>query len=350
MIKELIYKLVERQDLTQKDIIAVISEIANNLATPAQIGSFLTALRMKGEKPKEIAYFAKAMRDVCIKLDLKSEDIVDTAGTGGDRIKTFNVSTASALVLAAAGVKVAKHGNRAVSGKSGSADVLEEFGMNIYLDPNAALKCLNSTNFCFLFAPMYHPATKSVAIIRKEIGIRTIFNILGPLTNPANIKRQVLGVAFPSDIPRISEALSFLNVKRAIVIHGLDGLDEFSISSSNLISFINESGVEITTIDIEKLGYKKYDVSELYCNNSFESAKIIFDVFSGREKLDSAKSMFIIFNAALGFLVSERVNTLQEGVELARETIKSGKPLDLIYKVVKESNGNLDKLKNFDEK
>lgn len=347
MIKEAIKKLVDRKDLTEDEINATMDEIIKNQATVSQIASFLTALRMKGETPNEVVSFAKFLRNHCIKLAHNFEKIVDTAGTGGDRIKTFNVSTAIAFVLAAAKVKVAKHGNRAITGNSGSADVLEELGVNIYADPNTALQCLEKINICFLFAPQYHHATKAVAPIRREIGIKTVFNILGPLTNPALINRQVVGVYEPSLVNLMSKSLKLLNIKKACVVHGLDGLDEFSVSSTNLVAFIEDGEIEISTIDISEFGYNKVNYTELLCNSPKESAKAIYDIFSAKEKLNSPRAIFLKFNAALGFIVADLAKDMNEGIQLAEEIIESGKPLEILKQFVILSKGNIEKFESF---
>jgi anthranilate phosphoribosyltransferase len=349
MIKEAIIKLTERKDLTFDEVQTVMNEIVNNQASPSQIAAFLTALKMKGETPSEIVSFARILKSLCLKLQHSFNDLVDTAGTGGDKVKTFNVSTATAFVLAASNIKVAKHGNRAVTGNSGSADVLEEFGINIYLGPKEALECLERINLCFLFAPLYHTATKNVATVRKEIGIKTIFNILGPLTNPANVNRQVVGVYEPSLVYTIANALKSLNVKKACVVHGLEGIDEFSISSNNLIAFIEEGEIDFSIFDITEIGYKKFNTSDLICNSPKESAKVIYDILSGKESLEAPKSLFLKFNAALGFIVAGKARDLKEGIQIAEETIKSGKPFEILKEFVVLSKGNIDKFESFEK-
>jgi len=350
LIKEALSKLIEKQDLSEQEVEACALEIAKGEATPAQVGAFLTALKLKGEGEKEVAAFARVMRSLCIRVDLGDpEKLVDTAGTGGDSLKTFNVSTASALVLAASGVRVAKHGNRAVSGKSGSADLLEAFGVKIELDQAGVKRCFENAGIAFLFAPLFHPAMRNVANIRRELGFRTVFNLLGPLTNPAGAKRQLLGVATLPALSLVSKALSTLDTKKAYVVHGLDGLDEVSVSAPTVVNIVEDDSLSEKVVTPELLGLKRFENRLLACSSVEESAKKVYGVLSGRLKRDSASVAFVAANAGVGFVVADRAKDEKEGVEIALETIASGKAVETLRRLIVASGGSTQKLEELEK-
>ena len=283
MIKEAINKVINNQDLSQEEAISTMNEIMSGEATPAQIASFITALRMKGETVDEITGCAKVMREKVTRINTKSDLLVDTCGTGGDSAHTFNISTTAAFVAAGAGLKIAKHGNRSVSSKCGSADVLKELGVNIEADANTVAKCIDEVGIGFLFAPMLHPAMTYAIGPRREIGIRTIFNILGPLTNPAGATTQVLGVYDPKLTETLAKVLNNLGSKHVFVVHGSDGLDEITITGKTYVAELVNGEVRSFTIDPEDFGISKADVSSLAGDTAEENARITLSVLKAKK-------------------------------------------------------------------
>lgn len=324
VIKEAIAVLVEGQSLSQEKAAAAMDEVMSGEATPAQVGSFVTALRMKGETPEEITGMAQVMREKSLKVPGNNNATVDTCGTGGDGAGTFNISTAAAIVASAAGVPIAKHGNRAASGLCGSADILESLGVKIDLGPDGVQKCLEQVGFGFMFAPVFHPAMKNVAVHRREIGIRTVFNILGPLTNPAKAGAQVLGVANPSLGPKLAEVLKTLKTERAMIVHGEDGLDEFSLSAPTRVWDLDNKAINFYTIEPSQVGLKMISREEYICRTREEHISLFWQVLQGKS---GAAQDVVALNAAATMIVSGKVNSLQDGVKLAQETIQSGAAL-----------------------
>ena len=326
MIADALAKLIESKNITFKDSSEVMSEIMEGKASPAQVGGFLTALRMKGETVEEVAGMATVMRSKSLKLKIP-QDVVDTCGTGGDGLSTFNISTASAFVVAGAGVKVAKHGNRAMSSKTGSADVLESLEININMSPPEIVECINQTGFGFMFAQGFHPAMKYAASPRRELAIPTVFNILGPLTNPANAKRQVIGVSDGSKGKLMAQVLVKLGSIKAVVVHGDDGLDEATVSGESTIWIVNSGSVEERKISPIEFGIPVSKLDGLRVSNSDESAEMINDVLRGGK--GPARDVVLI-NSALALYVASDSDDIQKFLEIARESLDSGSALSVL--------------------
>jgi len=320
MIKEAINLLVQKKNLSEHEMIGSMRDIMEGNATDAQIASFLTALRMKGETIEEITGAAKVMREKVTKIKAPAYT-VDTCGTGGDMSHTFNISTTSALVVAACGVPVAKHGNRSVSSSCGSADVLEALGIKIDLAPQKVEKCLETTGFGFMFAPLFHPAMKYAVGPRKEMGVRTIFNILGPLTNPAGAERQLMGVFQDELTEKLSQVLANLGVKHAFVVHGEDGLDEITNADRTKISELKDGKVRTYFITPEDLGFSRAKTSDLAGGDAQGNAAMTMDVLKGRK---GPKREVVIMNAAAALITGDRAKNLSDAVKLAADAIDSG--------------------------
>lgn len=334
MIKEAINMLVNGINLSESETADCIREIMEGKAADSQIGAFLAALRIKGETVEEITGAAKIMRDKAAHIKAP-EGVLDTCGTGGDMSHTFNISTTTAFVVAAAGVPVAKHGNRAVSSKSGSADVLEALGIKIDLPPEKVEKCLFETGFGFLFAPLFHPAMKYAVGPRREMGIRTIFNILGPLTNPADAKRQVVGVFSSKLTDTLAKVLGNLGAEDAMVVHGEDGLDEITISDGTKVSRFFNGKVEDMYLAPEDFGLERGGTSDLLGGDKDENARITVSILSGEK---GPKRDVVLLNSAAAIAVSGRVQDLLQAFELAKESIDSGKALKKLEGIKKVSN------------
>lgn len=335
MINEAISKLVDGQDLTRAEMIAVMDEIMGGEADSIQTAGLLTALQIKGATIEEITASAISMRNHADVMDTNM-DITEIVGTGGDKSNSFNISTTSAFVAAAAGVKVAKHGNRAASSKSGAADVLEKLGLNLMLEKEKSLEMLEKLNFCFLFAVKYHAAMKYVAPVRKTLGIRTIFNILGPLTNPAKANMQVLGVYSKELVNPMSRVLSNIGVKRGMTVFGMDGLDEISASDKTYVCEFRDGWFKEYEIEPEDFGYKKCDKSELEGGTPEENAEIIRNILNGT--LRDGKRNAVCLNAGAAIYVAGKADSLAEGIKIAEETIDSGKAIERMNEIVAFSN------------
>lgn len=322
MIQEAISKLLEGTQLERAEARAVMNEIMRGEATPAQIGGFLVALRSKGETADEITGCAEAMRDHALVVRPRRDDLVDTAGTGGDGAHTINISTAAALVAAAAGAAVAKHGNRAVSSACGSADVLEALGFTLEQEPERIAKSIDDLGFGFLFAPSHHPAMRHAAAVRRELATRTVFNVLGPLTNPAGARAQVVGVYSPSLVRTIAEVLAHLGARRAYVVHGAGGIDELSPVGENLIAEVVDGDVLERSLDPEgELGIPRCSVEELRGGSPTENAEAIREVFAGA---NGGRRDAILLNAAGAIAASGHAADLREGLDVARTALDSG--------------------------
>jgi anthranilate phosphoribosyltransferase len=336
VIHELIAQLLDRRDLTREQARDAMHEIMRGEATQAQIAGYLVALRAKGETADEIAGSAEAMRDHVLAVQPKRDDLVDTAGTGGDGKHTLNISTAAALVAAAAGAGVAKHGNRAASSQTGSADVLEALGFELDLAPERIAQSIDDLGFGFMFAQAHHPAMKHAAPVRKELGTRTVFNVLGPLTNPARARAQVVGVYSATLVRPIAEALAQLGARRAFVVHGADGIDELSPTGPNLVCEVVDGGVRERTIDPEQLGLERCALDELAGGSPAANATLIRRVFEGEE---SGRRSAILLNAAGAIAAGGHADDLREGLELAREAIDSGAAAARLEQLVEFSRG-----------
>jgi anthranilate phosphoribosyltransferase len=321
MIQDALARLLDGQDLSRDEARQVMDTIMSGEATPGQIGGFLVALRLKGETADEIAGSAEAMRAHAIGVHPKREDLVDTAGTGGDGGRTFNISTAAALLAAAAGAGVAKHGNRSVSSASGSADVLEQLGFQLDLEPDRIAASIDELGFGFMFAPTHHPAMKHAGPVRRELAARTVFNVLGPLTNPAGARAQVMGVYSPELVPVIADVLAQLGARRAFVVHGAGGIDELSPAGPNLVCEVTDGDVRRREIDPLELGVDRCDPAELRGGTPAENAVKIREVFEGR---NGGRRSAILLNAAGAIAAGGHAKDLKEGVGLAREAIDNG--------------------------
>ncbi|MEM1566668.1 MAG: anthranilate phosphoribosyltransferase [Candidatus Bathyarchaeia archaeon] len=351
MLREAIEKLVNGQNLSSREAYECMVEIMSGKASEAQIAAFLVALRVKGETVEEIAAFASAMRSFChgIKPNVKGR-LVDTCGTGGDKIKTFNVSTAAAFVVAGAGVPVAKHGNRSVTSRSGSADVLECLGLNLEVPPKRVEEAIEHVGIGFMFAPAFHPAMKYVAPVRREIGIRTVFNILGPLANPANANAQLIGVYDPRLVEKIAQTLMELGLEEAMVVHGADGLDEISTFGKTYIAWLRNGAVKCLEVTPETLGVKRAAVEKLMVSNTHESAEIIFKVLYGCIEPGDPEWDIVAVNAAAGIIVGGKADEFAYGLELARESIENGEAYKKLKELVKFCGGSTARLEEFEEK
>ena len=324
MIREALQKLVGGGTLTQDEAIAANEEIMTGEATPAQIGALLTALRMKGESVEEISGMAKVMREKALHV-LTDGEVVDVVGTGGDGMGTFNISTASALVTAAAGVAVAKHGNRAASGTFGAADILEANGVKLELKPESVKRCIDEVGIGFMFAPAFHPAMRFAGPVRRELGIRTVFNILGPLTNPAGANYQLLGVAMPELVEQMANVLASLGTKRSWVVRGDDGLDELTTTSTSQVYEVTGGRVRHFEVQPEDAGLGRVKLSEIQASESTSHATMFVAALSEAE---SAPKDIVLLNSAAALVVAGRAADLRAGVTTAREVIDSGAALE----------------------
>ena len=342
-IKTAIKYLVENKDLNEHEAQEVMYEIMTDKITPAQFGSFITALKIKGETAFEIAGMAKAMRSVSLKIDVK-QSLLDTCGTGGSGLNWFNISTASAFVISGAGIKIAKHGNKAISGKSGSADVLSELGVNINLKPDQVKNCIEDIGIGFLFAQTFHPAMKFAGPLRPQIGIPTIFNFLGPLTNPANASHQVLGVSNIDFVEKIAKALEILGTKYSFVVHSESGADEIDVEGNTLIYQINQNGIKRRKTRAADFGLPEGKREHLIIDDIIESAKKIKKVLSGEgrsERInlseDTSCRNIVIMNAAAGIIATGKASAFQEAAEIAKDSIDSGNAYKKLEELVKIS-------------
>lgn len=338
MIKEAIMKIVDKQDLTYDEAYAVMNEIMSGETSPTQNAAFLAALSTKSTKAEtidEISGCAAAMRDHATKME-NDMDLLEIVGTGGDNAKSFNISTTTALIAAAGGVKVAKHGNRAASSKSGTADCLEALGVNINLEPEKCLKLLDQVGFCFFFAQKYHTSMKYVGTIRKELGIRTVFNILGPLTNPASPKRQLLGVYDDSLVEPLAQVLMNLGVNKGMVVYGTDKLDEISLSAPTHIAEFSNGSYHTYTITPEQFGFERCSKEDLVGGTPEENAQITKDIISGVEK--GHKRNVVLLNAGAALYIYDKAASLEDGIKLAADLIDSGVVVKTLEKLIELSN------------
>ncbi|GED12775.1 anthranilate phosphoribosyltransferase [Aneurinibacillus migulanus] len=336
MFKQLLGQVAHGESLTRDEAREAMRLIMEGEAQPIQIAGFLTALRMKGETVDEIVGFVETMREKAIRLDICGEGLLDTCGTGGDGGGTFNISTAAALVAAAGGVRVAKHGNRAVSSKSGSADVLEALGVTITSTPEAATRCLTETNLCFMFAPQYHQAMKHAVEPRHQLGFRTVFNLLGPLTNPARADRQLLGIYDKNLGLKVAEVLNEMGVKRALVVAGADGLDEISISEPTYIVEVNHGMISSYTVHPEMFGLDSYPLAEVAGGDARVNAEIIQRVLDGEK---GAYRDIVVLNAAAAFYLGNKASSIAEGVRLVQELLDMGEGKQKLEQLVEVTGG-----------
>ena len=334
MIKEAILKVYKHQDLTYDEAYQTMDEIMSGKASEVQMSAYLTAMSMKGETIDEITASAEAMRAHCVRL-LNDKEVLEIVGTGGDGSNTFNISTTSSIVISAAGVPVAKHGNRSASSKCGAADVLEELGVNIHVPPEKSLECLRKIDLCFLFAQNYHLSMKYVAGVRKELSIRTIFNILGPLTNPAGATMQVLGVYEKELVEPITEVIKNLGVKSAVVVYGMDVMDEISASDKTFVCELKDGKTMSYEISPEYFDMELVSKDELVGGDAKENAEITLKVLKGEK---GPRRNAVLLNSAAGLYVAGKVESLREGVKMAAEIIDSGKALKQLEKFIEVTN------------
>jgi anthranilate phosphoribosyltransferase len=330
-MKQALSKVIEGESLTREESRQVMTTIMEGEATTSQIGALLAALRMKGETVQEIAGFAEVMREKSLRLNHRLNGVLDTCGTGGSGIHKFNVSTTSAIICASLGVPVAKHGNRAMSGKSGSADVLEALGVNIMLTQEQAAECLENIGICFMFAQNYHPSMKYAAAPRRELGIRTVFNVLGPLTNPARAEHQLMGVYDRSKTELIAGVLRELGLKHALVVGSLDGLDEISICAPTQVSELKEGTIRTYEITPEELGLSRHPLEHVMGGDPAQNAKIVRDVLSG---VQGGYRDIVLANAAASLYAADRCEDLREGVQLAAQAIDTGAALNKLQELI----------------
>lgn len=348
MIKEMIAKLVERQDLNELEMIDAMNQIMGGEATPAQIGAFITALRMKGETIPEIIGAARVMRSRATPIqvgdvvdidrddiNIDRETILDTCGTGGSGTRSFNISTTVALVVAACGGKVAKHGNRSVSSSCGSADVLEKLGVKLDVSPEQVAECINEIGVGFLFAPALHGAMKYAIGPRREIGIRTIFNILGPLTNPAGANRQVLGVYREDLVEPLAKALLSLGCRRGFVVHGSDGMDEITLTGPTLVAAISGNTVEVQTIEPEQFGFRRCLLEDLQGGDAGDNARIVTDILNG---VTGPKRDIVLLNSAYALVAAGLAGDVDAGIEQASGALDSGAARETLEELVRITN------------
>ena len=348
MIKEAIAKLVERQDLAESEMIGAMNQIMGGEATPAQVGSFITALRMKGETISEIVGAARVMRAHATpirvgtvvdidrdEINVERETIIDTCGTGGSGTRSFNISTTVALAVAACGGKVAKHGNRSITSSCGSADVLEKLGVNLDIPPEQVGHCVEKIGVGFLFAPALHGAMKYAIGPRREIGIRTIFNVLGPLTNPAGADRQVLGVFKEELVEPLAKVLLSLGCRRGFVVHGSDGMDEITLTGPTLVAAISGGTIEVQTIEPQQFGFECCQLEELQGGDAEQNAAIVTAILAGEK---GPKRDIVVLNGAYALLAAGLVPGVDAGIELLQKVLDNGKAQATLDALIRMTN------------
>lgn len=345
-VQAAIRKLVEMRNLTEAEAEAAMKCLMSGEATQAQIGSFLTTLRMKGETIEEITAFAQVMREFAARITPKVDGIlVDTCGTGGDKVKTFNISTAAMFVAAGAGIPIAKHGNRSVTSKAGSADVVEAIGVRIDLPPDEVQRCIETIGIGFMFAPRFHGAMKYATPVRREMGIRTVFNILGPLTNPASAQAQVMGVFNGALTEKLARVLGRLGCKRAMVVHGLDGLDEISTLGETQISELKNGEVKTYKLKPEDLGIERTSAETIAGKDLAENVRMLIRVLRGER---GSRRDIVLLNAAAAMVVGGKARDLRQGLTIAEGTIDSGRAYEKVTQLVKATGGDIQKLKRWE--
>lgn len=346
MIKDCIPLLLENRELTPDQARETMREIMSGEATASQVAAFLVGLKKKRETADEVTAMAQVMREFGRRIHPKVDGyLLDTCGTGGDRTKTFNVSTTAAFVIAAAGVPVAKHGNRSFTSKCGSADVLEHLGLNLNMPPEMVERAIEEIGIGFMFAPNFHPAMKNVASVRKEIGVRTVFNILGPLTNPAGANAQVIGVYDSELLEPMCLAASNLGAKSVMTVYGLDGVDEISTTGKTILVRRNSGGVSREELSPEDLGLKMATAEQVAGSGPDENAKLTAKILFGGLSNDDPRVQMVLANAAAGLVLCERARTFREGVEIASKVVSDGTGFQTLYLLVEFSGGSGQRLK-----
>lgn len=351
MIVDAIKKNVNREVLSSEEASQAMKEIMSGSATPSQISAFLISLSMKGESIEEIVALAKTMKEFANRINpTHGNRLVDIVGTGGDKIKTINLSTISAFVLAASEITIAKHGNRAATGKCGSADVLDRLGYRLDTKPEKVKESIEKNGIGFMFAPIFHPAMKNVIGTRKEIGVRTIFNILGPLTNPASADSMIVGVANTELVDKYSKILPELGCKRAIIVHGLDGLDEIATFGETKMRFIGDlenEGKEII-VKPDDFGLKKINAQDIAGTGIDYNAEVMYKILANRFDIDNPNVEAVIANSAVGFIVAGKASSISEGVEMAKITLNSGKCINKLKEFIRFVDGDMEKIEQFE--
>lgn len=337
-MKPLLLKLMSGQDLSREESCELLNGLLDGEATDAQIAAALVALAVKGETVEELAGLAQAMRARAQRIHSSHPRLVDTAGTGSSKVKTFNVSTAAALVAAGAGTPIAKHGSRAATSRSGSADVLTALGVKVDPEPALAERCLNELGICFMFAPVYHKATARVAAVRRQLGVHTTFNLLGPLTNPAGAKRQIIGVWQPSLVRHVAEALALLGAEFAWVVHGLDGLDEITLAGKTKVAQVENGKVTGFNLEPQDLGLERHDLSHLRGGDPAQNASIIRAVLEG--KGDPVARELIIANAAAALYIGGAADDPKAAAELAAASIDNGRALQKLEQLAERTRSH----------
>lgn len=337
-LRQYVTRLMRSEDLSRAEAAQFLDALLDENATDAQIAAALVALAVKGETVEELAGMAEAMRARALHLNSRHQRFIDTAGMGSSRAKTFNISTAAAFVIAGAGLPVAKHGNRAASSKCGSADVLTALGVNVSSSSNVSEQCLNEIGICFMFAPLYHGATARVAAVRRELGVQTTFNLIGPLTNPAGAPRQIVGMSKKELVEPMARVLALLGTERAWVVHGTDGLDEITLAGSTFVA--EAKGGEVKTFEVKPndFGYDAAEITQLHCNDAGSSARVVRDVLSG-ERRDEARSLVVI-NAAAALHVGGAADDLRQAAKLAEESVDGGGALNKLEQLVNRTNAS----------
>ena len=347
MIKECIPLLLENHELTSDQAKSTMKEIMSGEATSSQVAAFLIGLKKKRETADEVTALAQVMREFGRRIHPKINGyLLDTCGTGGDRTKTFNVSTTAAFVIAAAGVPVAKHGNRSFTSKCGSADVLEQLGLNLNMEAELVERAIEKIGIGFMFAPNFHPAMKNVASVRREIGVRTVFNILGPLTNPAGANAQLIGVYDSELLEPMCLAAHNLGAKSVMTVYGLDGVDEISITGKTIIVRRQNGRVFRDEMEPENLGFKRRTAEEVAGSDPEENARLTAKILSGHLGQSDPRVQMVLVNAAAGLVLCEKAENFEEGVEVASDVVSGGKPFQTLYQLVEFSGGDTHRLKN----
>lgn len=335
-LHQFLVKLMRGENLSLNEAAEFFNALTDENANPAQIAGSLVALAAKGETFEELAGMARVMREKAVRITSRQRNFIDTAGTGSSHAKTFNVSTAAAFVIAGAGLMVAKHGNRAVTSRTGSADVLDKLGVKVSSEPEVAQTCLNGTGICFMFAPKFHPSLRRVGAIRQSLGVRTSLNLLGPLSNPARASKQIVGVWHESLVEPMARALSLLGIEKAWVVHGSDGLDEITLTGETLVAEVTKNKIDMFKVTPENFGLKRGSIDHLQANSPAESAKIIMEILQSKRR-DEARSL-VVLNAAAALFVGGVAKDTMQAARLAEQSIDSGQAQYKLERLIQTTN------------
>lgn len=348
MIRDYIPVVLEDHDLTAEQAESVMNDIMSGNATPSQVSAFLIGLKKKGETVEEITALARVMRRYCKTVNPKINGyLLDTCGTGGDSVKTFNVSTTAAFVIAAAGVRVAKHGNRSFTSRCGSADVLEQLGLNLDMTPGQVEESIEQIGIGFMFAPNFHPAMRNVASIRREIGVRTVFNILGPLTNPANANAQLLGVYDEDLLYPMCMAAANLGAKKVTTVHGVDGVDEISLTGKTILVNYQNGNMTREEVTPEDFGFSQVKPGQVAGSEPDENARLTSQILTGKLNRNDPRLQIVLANAAAGLVLCDAVQNIKDGVEKSYQVVSDGLPFKILHDLIVFSQGHSNKLQEF---